>query len=68
MKVGTRHQNQFLKNINKTMGKTKNNTQMAITGEWHSCHFKKKIISIIQGQAKQKFVCDIYEKINVSEI
>ena len=23
------------------MGKTKNNTQIAITGKWHGCHFKK---------------------------
>ena len=42
MKVGTRHLNQFLKNINKTLGKTKNNTQMAITGKWHGCHFKNR--------------------------
>ena len=42
MKLGTRHLNQFLKNINKTVGKTKNNTQMAITGKCHGCHFKKR--------------------------
>ena len=25
----------------KTVGKTKN-TQMAVTGKWHGCHFKNK--------------------------
>ena len=26
------------------MGKTKNNTQIAITWKWHGCHFKKYFV------------------------
>ena len=33
---------------NKTVGKTKNNTQMATTGKWHGYHFKKVLLENLE--------------------